>query len=143
MAELARHELSAFDVAAAPDERASPHVIELDRAVLFHPAVRLCRYDHAVHRLSADEAARDEPAKEPTALLAYRDAEHEVRYLELTPLAAAILARLLRGETLREGVTGGAGDLAHPLDGAVLSSTAALLSDLEGRGVVLGGAGEQ
>ena len=28
--------------------------------------------------LSADEDARDEPVKQPTALLAYRDAEHEV-----------------------------------------------------------------
>lgn len=157
--DLARHELSAFEVASADargrgavsaaglapeigagaEDRALP--IELDRGVRFHPSVRLCRYAHAVHRLDADEAARDEPACVPTALLAYRDEEHEVRYLELTELAAAMLERLLRGEMLREAVVGAASALGHALDGAVLSGTAALLEDLTGRGAVRGGAG--
>jgi len=139
--ELARHELSAFEVASAIGKSGGGLPLELDRAVLFDPAVRLYRYMYAVHRLCEDEDARDEPVNEPTALLAYRDAEHDTRYLELTPLAAAILERLLRGETLRAGVTFGTSDLGQPLDGAVLSSTAALLSDLEGRGVVLGAGG--
>jgi hypothetical protein len=88
----------------------------------------------------ADEAARDVPAREPTALLVYRDAEHEVRYLELSPLAAAILERLLAGSTLREAVLGGCGVLGHPVDGPVLEGTAALLADLGGRGALLGAA---
>jgi hypothetical protein len=157
MADLARHELSAFDVAGADAQGRSTGVglaqkarppageglsLELDRAVRFDAAVRLCRYDHAVHRLHADEDSRDVPAREPTALLAYRDADHEVRYLELTPLAAEILERLLRGETLREGVVGGTRALGYPLDGAVLTSTASLLGDLTERDVVLGGAPE-
>jgi hypothetical protein len=157
--DLARHELSAFDVAnadahgrgataaaglgqdlaAAPEDLVLP--IELDWGVRFHPSVRLCRYAHAVHRLDADEAARDAPARTPTALLAYRDEEHEVRYLELTALAAAMVERLLRGETLREAVVGASSALGHALDGVVLSGTAALLEDLTGRGAVRGGAG--
>ena len=43
--------------------------------------------------LFVHEDARDEPPHEPTALFVYRDAEHEARYLELSPLAAAILER--------------------------------------------------
>jgi hypothetical protein len=169
LADLGRHELSAFDVAAADAKGQSSRIgsgagvglaqavgassavgdtrdtrdaqpIELERAVLFHPSVRLCRYAYAVHRLDADEAARDAPAREPTALLAYRDAEHEVRYLELTQLAAAILERLLCGEALGAGVVGAASALGHALDGAVLTGTAALLEDLTARGAVLGGA---
>jgi hypothetical protein len=160
--DLARHELSAFDVASADAAGRSPGAalaqgsearvrpaslaplaapgFDLERPVIFAASARLYRYAHAVHRLAEDEDARDAPAMEPTALLAYRDADHEVRYLELTPLAAAILERLLCGETLREGVTGGASALGHALDSAVLSSTAALLDDLDARGVVLGGA---
>jgi hypothetical protein len=168
LADLARHELSAFDVASADDAGRSPGaelaqgeqaraglgvagsarkdasgeapLFDLERAVLFDASVRLYRYDHAVHRLAEDEDARDVPDREPTALLAYRDADHDVRYLELSPLAAAIFERLLRGETLREGVVGGASALGHPLDDAVLASTASLLDDLGERGVVLGGA---
>ncbi|MFO0763077.1 MAG: putative DNA-binding domain-containing protein [Byssovorax sp.] len=141
LGDLARHELSGFDVAAAPEDPRGPsgEDLDLDRAVRFDRAARLHRYDHAVHLLLADLDARDEPPREPTALLAYRDAEHEVRYLALTPLAAAIVERLLGGATLRDGVMGGAAALGQPLDGAVLAGTAALLDDLRQRGVVLGG----
>jgi len=140
--DLARHELVRFDVAAAPrgDGANVGAEIELDRAVHFDAAVRLVRYEHAVHRLDDDEASRDQPAREATALLVYRDDEHDVRFLELTPLCAAILERLLVGETLRAAVVGGAAALDHPLDGAVTQSTAAVLEDLRARGALLGGA---
>lgn len=140
LADLARHELTAIEVGAAPDGPGpSGADVELDRPVRFHPSARLHRYDHAIHLLLADEGARDVPERVPTALLAYRDAEHDVRYLALTPLAAAILERLLRGETLRAAMVGGTTALAHPLDGAVLASSAAVLTDLSERGVMLGG----
>ncbi len=109
----------------------------------FDASTRLCRYDHAVHRLDAALDARDVPAAEPTALLAYRDAEHDVRFLELTQLAAAILERLLAGALLGAAVVGACEALAHPVDPAVTGSTAALLEDLVERGVVSpGGAPE-
>lgn len=170
LADLARHELIAFVAAGAlasealegapswastggrrGDEAASPEPapalpgsggeeLSLDRGVRFHRSATLVRYEHAVHRLQADEAARDEPAREPTALLVYRDAEHEIRYLELTPLAAAILDRLLAGAPLREAVLAGCEALGHPVEGAVLQGTAALLADLSARGALLGAA---
>jgi hypothetical protein len=141
LGDLARHELTRFDVGAAPlDDAAAAAEIELDRGVRFDAAVRLVRYEHAVHRLDADEAARDVPAPEPTALLVYRDDEHDVRYLELTPLAAAILERLIAGATLRDAVVGGATALGHAVDAAVTQSTAALLDELRARGALRGGA---
>jgi hypothetical protein len=166
LGDLARHELAYFEVASAPDEEGTfaavtmgarpapqtapgsapkpPAEISLDRGVRFHASVRLCRYHHAVHRLDEALEARDEPVAEPTALLVYRDAEHDVRFLELTPLAAAILERLRgadggRGEALGPAVVGACAALGHPVDAAVTGSTAALLEDLLGRGAIVGG----
>jgi hypothetical protein len=98
------------------------------------------RYSHAVHRLLADESARDVAERQPTVLLAYRDADQEVRYLELTPLAAEIVERLMRGETLRRAVMDACEDLGHPVDEPVLAGTAELLSNLGERGVLEGSA---
>jgi len=156
--DLARHELLAFEVSCehrAAEPKGAP--LDLDRPVRFDPAARLRRYEHAVHRLEADPGARDLPPREPTALLAYRDADHDVRYLELTPLAAGVVERLLPGgleasrgvsaqspeaspgHTLREAVTSACAELNIPVDDSVLASIAAVLSDLADRGVLLGG----
>ncbi|MEP7125902.1 MAG: putative DNA-binding domain-containing protein [Byssovorax sp.] len=143
LGDLARHELTGFDVASADDDGEATGIkleLELDGTARFHASVRLARYDHAVHRLLAEVSARDVPVREPTALLAYRDPEHEVRYLELTPLAAAILDRLLRGETLRSSVVGAATEQGQALGPEVLAGTARLLDDLAERGALLGGA---
>ncbi|MEO5728487.1 MAG: putative DNA-binding domain-containing protein [Byssovorax sp.] len=140
LGDLARHELTAFEVGSAEDGGGVTGIdLELDTRARFHGSVRLARYEHAVHRLLADEGARDVPAREPTTLLAYRDAEHEVRYLELTPLAAAILDRLLLGETLRSAVVGASSALSEALGPEVLAGTARLLDDLAERGALLGG----
>lgn len=143
LGDLARHELGQFDAGTAPGdpaEGAPPAEIALDRGVRFAGAVRLGRYAHAVHLLDADEDARDAPARAPTALLYYRDAGDDVRVLSLTPLAAAIVERLLGGAALGAAVLAGAAALAHPIDDAVTASTAALLEDLRARGALLGGA---
>ncbi|HTN91338.1 MAG TPA: putative DNA-binding domain-containing protein [Sorangium sp.] len=138
LADLARHELAAF--AASCAEPASREELSLDRGARFQRAAALVRYEHAVHRLEGGESARDVPAREPTRLLVYRDARHEVRFLELTPLAAEILGRLLAGAALRDAVVEGCAALGRPVDGPVLESTAALLSDLAERGALLGAA---
>ena len=157
LADLARHELVAFVAACAEDARdgdgdgarvdradavheagAAADELSLDRGARFDRSVTLVRYEHAVHRLQADEGARDVPAREPTTLLVYRDAEHDIRYLELTPLAAAILDHLQGGATLQRAVVDACAAVGLPVDGAVLESTAALLSDLADRGALLG-----
>ncbi|MGK3978808.1 putative DNA-binding domain-containing protein [Sorangium sp. So ce118] len=164
LADLARHELAAFaascaeadedeagepgapgardtrDAADARDAPASREELSLDRGARFQRAAALVRYEHAIHRLEGGESARDVSAREPTRLLVYRDAGHEVRFLELTPLAAEILGRLLAGAALRDAVVEGCAALGRPVDGPVLESTAALLSDLAERGALLGAA---
>jgi hypothetical protein len=138
--DLARHEVARFEVAAAAATASEPSgkPLALDRAVVFGGAARVARYAWAVHRLPED--APDEPEKEPTAVLLYRDAAHEVRCMSLSPLAAAILTRLLGGARLGEAVTEACAALGEPLGDAVLRGTAEVLADLGARGVVLGAA---
>lgn len=138
--DLARHEAVQIDVGAQesrPPER-EPEELSLEAPVRFVEAVRLMRYDHAVHRLSEDEADRSSPEPEPTALLVYRNPDHEVRYLELTPMAASILERLLAGTPLARAIQGAADEAGTPLSQNLLEATARLLSDLAERGALLG-----
>ncbi len=142
LSDLARHEAVQIEIGAMQSKRRGEPGAELtlERPVRFVEAVRVMRYDHAVHRLSDDEADRAEPAAEPVALLVYRSPEHEVRYLELTPLAAAILERLLAGQPLGEAIRRAVAGAGAALDSSVLAGTSELLADLAERGALLGGA---
>jgi hypothetical protein len=139
--DLARHESLQIEVASehALPKGVTPQPLELDRGVEFVPASRVVRYDFAVHKLSADESDRTEPERLPTALFVYRSPEHDVRYLELSPLAAAILERLHGDrQSLRAAVTGACAKLGVALGETVLSGAAQLLADLAERGALLG-----
>ncbi|HEY8040475.1 MAG TPA: PqqD family peptide modification chaperone [Polyangiaceae bacterium] len=137
--DLAAHELAQFAVAAAPSAGAPTALAEaaLDRPLAFTPSMRLVRYAWAVHELPAEEEATGVPARRDVRLLAYRDPGHEVRWLELTPLAAAVLERLAAGQALGPAVQAACAEhgVAPP---AVLADVARLLADLGERGVLLG-----
>jgi hypothetical protein len=137
--DLAAHELAHFRVAAAESARSAPQATEiaLDRALAFAESTHLSSYGWAVHELSEDVNATDEPARREVHLIAHRDATHTVRWLELTPLAAAVLQRLLAGEPLGGAVARAciAPGTASP---SVLSDLARLLSDLGARGILVG-----
>ncbi len=138
--ELARHESLHIEVSALPSLPRGhvPAPLELERGVELCAALRLVRYLHAVHELPEAETDRSEPSRRGVALLVYRSPEHEVRYLELSELAHAVLERLLAGSTLGAAVQDAARRLQSELNEAVLASTASLLADLAERGVVWG-----
>lgn len=138
--DLARHEYVQIELGAMQNRppEVEPGELELDRPVRFIEAARVTRYDYAIHRLPDDEDDRAEPTDEPTALFVYRDPEHTVRYLELTPLAADILDRLLAGEPLQEGIVAACQDRSVEVGSAVVEGTARLLADLAERGALLG-----
>jgi hypothetical protein len=72
-------------------------------------------------------------------LFVYRSPEHEVRYLRLSPLAAAILDHLHgRRATLREAMSAASAELGCALSEQVLQGAAQLLADLAERGALLG-----
>jgi len=137
--DLARHEAVQIVVSALCERAVAEPLgeLELERGLRFVEAARVVRYAFAVQRLSADEADRTPPDAVPTELLVYRDPEHDVRYLELTPLAAALLERLLAGASLKEAVLEACSETEQE-PGAALDGTARLLADLAERGVVLG-----
>jgi hypothetical protein len=136
--DLATHELTQFAVgAAAPASRASALTeVALDRPLAFLDSTRLLHHAWAVHELPADDEA-EEPARRDVHLLAYRDADHVVRWLELSPLASAILARLLGGEPLGDAVERACSE-ASTTTASALPDIARLLADLGERGVLLG-----
>jgi hypothetical protein len=143
--DLAAHEIACFAVAAAAAPTRAPAAeIALDRAIAFDESARLLRYGWAVHELRDDEGQSDgegqgdPPARREVHLLAYRDADHKVRWLELTPLAASIVERLAAGETLGGAIVGACTD-HDTAPAAVTADVARLLSDLGSRNVLLGG----
>ncbi len=139
--DLAKHELVEFEIAAARERDETPDVtdVALDRALVLTEPLRLMRYSFAVHELSADEDDRAEPAARATTLLVHRDTAHAVRFLDLTPLAAAIVARLLDGATLGDAVSGACKDVGTVTSDVVVADVARLLADLGERGILLGG----
>jgi hypothetical protein len=138
--ELGLHESLHIEVSALPTlprgHVAAP--LALERGVAVGAALRLVHYRHAVHELPDDESDRTLPAERSVALLVYRSPEHEVRYLELTPLASGIIERLLAGDTLGGAVQGAAAAAGSALTEAVLAGAAKLLADLAERGVIWG-----
>jgi hypothetical protein len=138
--DLARHESLHIEVSAlpAPARRVEPRPLALELGVELSEALRLVRYDHAVHELPEAEDDCTPAVTRDVSLLVYRSPEHEVRYLELTPLARGIVSRLLAGEALGAALAAAAAAEGATLTENVLSGAAKLLADLAERGVVLG-----
>jgi hypothetical protein len=140
LAELALHESLHIEVSALPalprGHVAAP--LALEQGVELGAALKLVHYRHAVHELPDDETDRGVPEARSVSLLVYRSPEHEVRYLELSPLACGIVERLLSGDTLGTAVREAAAAAGSALTEAVLAGAAKLLADLAERGVVRG-----
>lgn len=134
----ARYELLEYEVAAAwedpalADTRRHRAALELDRPVVWHASLRFARFEHPVH----DPAREGVPAS--TALIVYRDAEHELHTLELSPLAADMVERLVAGEPLGRAIQAAAAARGAALDATTLAETSALLADYAARGILLG-----
>jgi hypothetical protein len=139
LVDLAAYELAAFAVAASASVRAGEASAEvaIDQPLVFAESARLLRFAWGVHELPASEEDRSPPARRDVCLLAYRDADHAVRWLELTPLAAAVVERLFAGEPLGTAVQRACAD-HRAAPAGVLTDVARLLADLGARGVVLG-----
>jgi hypothetical protein len=139
IADYAELELIDFTIGVAPRPLPPPPLadVAVDRPMVFAEPKRLIHLGWAVHEVPRDDLAV-EPAERPVSILVYRDAEHCSRFLELTPLAAAILERLFAGDALGPAMVAACEAKAHPLDDTVLGGAARLLADLGDRGVLLG-----
>ena len=139
LADHAIFELVDFTIGIAPRPEPPPPLAEVtaDRPLVFAEPKELLYLGWAVNVLSCADLTV-EPEPRPVAILAYRDAEHAARFLELTPLAAAILAELFSGQPLGPAMVRACTRLDRPLDDTVLGGAARLLADLGERGILLG-----
>jgi uncharacterized protein len=133
--DLAVYELTCFAVASC--ETVDPPACEIaaSRPLVFVESTRLLRADWAVHELGSEMTSTEEPVRRSVRLLAYRDAQHAVRWLELTPMAAAIVERLAAGESLAVAVASACEAAGTSVD---RTDVARLLTDLADRGIILG-----
>jgi uncharacterized protein len=141
LAELARLEILEAEVEAAAEPPAPPDLgdqLVLDRPLVFAGALRLASFDYAVHELPQALGDQSAPARTPTLLLIYRDPRHRVRTLALSPLARAVLQRLIDGETVAQAIPAGAALAGEIVDDALLGRMSVLLADLAERGVLRG-----
>ncbi|TPV92414.1 MAG: DUF692 family protein [Myxococcales bacterium FL481] len=139
--DLARHELTEFEVGMLPDP--DPLVgdgepFALTSTLVVTPTLRLRSYAYAVHELPQDEDDRTVPVGRDTLLLCYRDADHEVRYLALSPVAMAWVRHLRDGMTVESALRSACREAGEALGDEILARMSQLLADLAQRGVVLG-----
>lgn len=140
LVDLASHELTEYAVSAAVAPPSEDVVdLALDRGVAFACALAVTRYCHAVHLLPDDADDTTVPETRDVAVLVYRDAEGALPSVELTPLLARFVERLLSGDTLEAALRTATTEHRVTLDEAALAAAATMLADLGARGVILGG----
>jgi len=139
LADYAEYELVDFTIGVAPRPAPPPPLADVsaERALVFADPHVLVHLASAVHLLPFEDLTAV-PEERAVSLLVYRDAVHQTRFLDLSPLAAAILERLIAGRTLAQAMVEACASSGHALDNAVLSGAATLLADLGERGVLLG-----
>ncbi|HOY70690.1 MAG TPA: putative DNA-binding domain-containing protein [Methylotenera sp.] len=86
--------LSVLDVAVADN---APQDVLLAPLIL-NPALYLLQYAYPVHQISVDFQPK-KPAKMPTYLLVFRNANHQIQFIELNPITFQ-LASILQNASL-------------------------------------------
>ena len=96
-------------------------------------------YRFPVHRIGPGFMP-DSPGKEPTHLLVWRDADDEIRFLELNPVSARLIGLLIENETRsgRDLLEDIATELRHPEPAVVVEGGREILEDWRRRHIVLG-----
>lgn len=144
LAALAHYEWVELALSTAEDPppdavQVHPHANLLDAPPRLSPLSWTLAYDWPVHRIGPDFIPTA-PTGQQTCLVVYRDAQDEVRFLEIN----AVTARLLTLADQQPDATGAdllaqiAEELAHPDVDEVLAAGAEILDQLRARGIVLG-----
>ncbi len=139
---FARFELVEFAAGTTidPPRKLEPVVPTPDRGLVFANAARLEPFDFPVHAFVDNGPI---PSAKHTNLLFYRDGEHVVRTLELTPLAASIVKQLIDHKSIKDSLAAALESEGRAFTPAIVSQTAELFAGLSSRGVVIGVADAQ
>jgi hypothetical protein len=143
--DLMRYEWAELDAAYSHEEVRADDVVALDmhRPAVLTPTHRLLHLEYPVHSMGTDGSGAP-LARAPIALCLYRDRRtHDVETLELTPVAASLLAGMARRDgaepaPLVEVVQRAAAEHGAAVDVAFVEALSALLAELTERGVLLG-----
>jgi hypothetical protein len=139
--DLMRYEWAELETAYTHQEVHPADVLPLDmhRPAALSPAHRLLHLDYRVHQMGVDGGGA--PAERSSVWLClYRDrTTHEVETLELTPVAARIVAEIAhRGAPLSEIVKAAAEAEHLSVDVTFVEALSTLLADFTERGLLLG-----
>lgn len=140
--ELAHYEWVelALDLSAAEADPAlaDPNGDLLQGVPVLSPLAWPLVYEWPVHRLGPDHQPAAPPAT-PTCLVVYRDRSDTVRFMEINPVTARLLALVASapasGRALLERV---AAELAHPAPAQVVAEGREILERLRRRDILLG-----
>jgi len=111
----------------------------LDSPVVFVPAMALLSYDYPVHQLSPENVPAS-PLETPVRLLVFRDADDEVKFIELNQITAALIEDLQdRQLTARQALIGIASVMAFDDVDVIVEFGLEVLQDLKSQGAILGG----
>lgn len=123
---------------AEPEVDIDPQGDLLAQIPVLVPALMLLAYQWPVQLISA-KFQPEQPLSEPQWLLVFRNAQDEVRFMELNPVSARLVT-LLQDLTLtgREALIQVADALHHPDQALVVSFGAEVLSELRAQGAIMG-----
>lgn len=106
------------------------------QALIFTETMQLLAYDYAVHKISPKHKPKE---KEASFLLVYRDANDNIKFIELNPVTFKLITLLKSGElTAEQSLTLIADELKHPQPQIIMQFGLGVLSDLKNQGVILG-----
>ena len=110
----------------------------LDLPLAFVPAMALLSYDYPVHQISSENIP-EFPLETPVNLLVFRNADDDVKFVELNPMTAALIEDLQDGQlSARQALIGIASVMAFDDVDAIVDFGFELLRDLKSQGAILG-----
>lgn len=100
------------------------------------PLAWLLAYQFPVHQISIDNQPA-EPSAQPNFLLVYRNADDQVKFIELNPVSARLLELLETGLTGEQAATDIAEALQHPNADVVKEGARQMINDWLQRGILV------
>ncbi|MEO6118200.1 MAG: putative DNA-binding domain-containing protein [Methylotenera sp.] len=102
----------------------------------FTPTMQLLNYEYAVQKISPRYKPKE---KVSTQLLVYRDAEYNVKFVELNAVTYRLIELLLYEKTTGEhALTLIANELNHPQPEIIIQFGMSILEDFTSQGIILG-----
>ncbi len=141
--ELAHYEWIELALAVADEDidlaSIDPNGDLLNGHPVLSPVAWPLAYTFPVHAMGPDYLP-EKPPENPTYIVVYRNRNDEVKFLEINPVTARLIALLQEDETIsgEQALNRIAQEMHHPNPDVVMSGGLAALQELQSYGIVLG-----